>query len=55
MIGEIVTRDNIGWNDPPGYDRQLGRMRHHSDDFYDHRKAVSESITRSLQTEKAKR
>lgn len=51
-IGGVLTRDNIGWNDPPGYDRKLGRMRTHTDDLFDHRKAASERITASLAVEK---
>ena len=43
------------WDDPPGYDRKLGRMRHHSDDFFDHRKLVLERIQASMAAEKRKR
>lgn len=52
MNGSIVTRDNIGWNDPPGFDRKLGRRRTPSDDFFDHRRQVSERITQALAAEK---
>lgn len=48
----INTRDNIGWNDPPGFDRRLGRMRTSTDDFYDHRKLVLDRIRTSLEREK---
>lgn len=52
MIGEPITRDNIGWNDPPGFDRTLGRQRHHTDDFFDHRKAVLDRIRAAREAEK---
>lgn len=51
MIGEPVTRDSIGWNDAPGFDRQLGRMRTPSDDFFDHRKQVLARIEASMAAE----
>ncbi|MFZ3482190.1 hypothetical protein [Sphingomonas sp. 3-13AW] len=53
-MSQILTRDNIGWNDPPGFDRSLGRMRTPSDDFFDHRKAVLERINRSMAAERRK-
>lgn len=43
------------WEDPPGYDRKLGRMRTPTDDFYDHRKLVSDNITRALKAEKERK
>lgn len=36
------------WDDPPGYDRKLSRMRTPSDDFYDHRLLVLEGIRHAL-------
>lgn len=49
---QLLTRDSIGWNDPPGYDRALGRMRTPSDDFFDHRKQVLERIQSAMAAEK---
>lgn len=43
------------WDEPPGYDRKLGRMRTPTDDFYDHRKLVSRRIAESHQSESLKR
>ncbi len=43
------------WDEPPGYDRKLGRLRTPSDDFFDHRKAVSERITAALAAEKRRK
>jgi len=34
------------------YDPSLGRVRHHSDDFYDHRKLVLGNIRRAIRMEK---
>jgi hypothetical protein len=34
------------------YDPKLGRVRTHTDDFYDHRKLVQESISAALRREK---
>lgn len=36
------------------YDPKLGRVRTHTDDFYDHRKIVLERITAALTAEKEK-
>jgi hypothetical protein len=36
------------------YDPKLGRIRTHSDDFYDHRKLVLVRIQQALQQEKNK-
>ena len=36
------------WDEPPGYDRRLGRMRTPTDDFYDHRKLVLQGIRHAL-------
>lgn len=43
------------WDEPPGYDRKLGRMRNATDDFYDHRKLVSRNIAQARQSESLKR
>lgn len=37
------------------YDPSLGRIRTHSDDFYDHRKKVLNSIRHAMQQEKEQR
>jgi hypothetical protein len=42
------------WDEPPGYDRKLGRIRTPSDDFYDHRKLVLERIRNALKRDKRK-
>ncbi len=38
------------WDDLPGYDTKLGRIRTPSDDFYDHRLLVLQRIRQSLAT-----
>lgn len=37
------------------YDPKLGRIRHDSDDFYDHRKLVLERIRAALKAEKSRK
>lgn len=37
------------------FDPKLGRVRHYTDDFFDHRKAVQEKITAALAQEKMRK
>ncbi|ESX17853.1 hypothetical protein X766_15690 [Mesorhizobium sp. LSJC255A00] len=50
MISQQLPSGKVGQYDP-----RLGRVRTHTDDFYDHRKLVLEKIQHSLLVEKRRK